>query len=82
MKSLNIFFSETAGPIFPKIHMGPSVERILTICSNGSAPLNKVAAMSIYGITRKKLLLQYQENFEAEPGYTASGTQGLPSLLK
>ena len=28
--------------------MGPSVERMLTICSNGSAPLNK---MPIYGQT-------------------------------
>ena len=57
--------------------MGLSVERVLTICSNGSAPLNKIAAMSIYG---KNLLLQNQESFEAESWYIASGTQGLLSF--
>ena len=29
--------------------MGPSVEKVLPICSTGSAPLNKMAAMPIYG---------------------------------
>ena len=29
--------------------MGPSVKGILTICSNGSAPFNRMAAMPIYG---------------------------------
>ena len=29
--------------------MGPSVERLLIICLNGSVPLNKMAAMPIYG---------------------------------
>ena len=29
--------------------MGPSVEMMLTIWSNGSAPLNKIAAVLIYG---------------------------------
>ena len=33
-------FSETAWPIFTIFHMGQSVENVLTICSNGSAPLN------------------------------------------
>ena len=28
--------------IYTRSHMGPSVERVLIICSNGSAPLNKV----------------------------------------
>ena len=28
--------------------MGPSVQGLLTICSNGSAPLNKMTAMSIF----------------------------------
>ena len=35
--------------------MGPSVERMLTICSDGSAPLNKMAAMPIYDRTLKDL---------------------------
>ena len=34
---------------FTRFHMMPSVERLMTICVNGSAPLNKMAAMPIYG---------------------------------
>ena len=49
--------------------MGPIVERVLPVCSNGSALLNKMAAMSIYGKkTLKNLLLQNQESFGAESG--------------
>ena len=33
--------------------MGPSVEKMLTVCSNGSAPLNKMAAMLMYDRTLK-----------------------------
>ena len=29
--------------------MEPSVEGVLLVCSNGSTPLNEMAAMSIYG---------------------------------
>ena len=61
--------------------MGPSVERMLTICSNSSAPLNKMAAMPIYDTTLKTVL-QNKESFEAESWYTASGTQSLLSLFK
>ena len=63
--------------------MGPSVEGILTICSNNSASLNKMAALPIYD--KKKMpknLLHNQESFEAESWYIASGTLGLPSLFK
>ena len=31
--------------------MGSSVKRVLTLCSNGSTPLNKMAAMPIYGLS-------------------------------
>ena len=48
-QSLNVFFSETARTVFTRFHIGPSVERMLTICSNGSAPLNKMAVMPMYG---------------------------------
>ena len=48
VKSLNIF-SETVSTVFTRFHIGPSIERMLTVCSNGSAPLNKMAAMPIYG---------------------------------
>ena len=48
MKSLNVF-SETASPIFTRFYMGPSLKGMLTIYLNGSTPLNKMAAMPIYG---------------------------------
>ena len=47
--------------------MGPSIERMLTICSNGSAPLNWMAAMLKYG----KNLKIFLSSFEAESWYTA-----------
>ena len=55
--------------------MGPSAERVLPICSNGSVPLNKMAAMSICGKNsscpeqKKTLLVQNQESFVAESWY-------------
>ena len=52
LKSLNFFF-KTASIVFTRFHMEPSVERMLTICSNGSAPFKKTAAMPIYGKTLK-----------------------------
>ena len=42
--------SETARPIFTRFHMGPTLERLLSIYSNGSAPLNKIAAILLYNI--------------------------------
>ena len=53
-------------PIFTRFHMEPSVEEVLLVCPNGSAPLNKIAAMPIYDQTLKLLLLQSQDSFEAE----------------
>ena len=64
--------------------MGPYVEVVLSICSKGSALLNKMATMPIYSKKKKKkktlknLLLLNQESFEAESWYIASGMQGLP----
>ena len=49
-----------------------SVERVLTICSNGSAPLNKMAAMLIYG----------KKTDNSSSSELALGTQGLLSLFK
>ena len=79
---LNIFFYEIARAIFTRFHMAPSIERVLPICLNDSVPLNKVAAMPIYGKTLKTLLLQNQEIFEAESWYISSETQDLPSVFK
>ena len=53
INSLNVFFSEIACPLFTTFHTGPSFGGMLKICSNGSAPLIKMAAMPIYGKTLK-----------------------------
>ena len=52
---LNVF-SETAWAIFIRFHMGPSFERVLPIRSTGSAPLNKMAAISIYSKNSDNIL--------------------------
>ena len=61
--------------------MGPSAERAVTIYSNDSARLNKMATMPIHGKPLKKLLLQNQESFDVESWQITSG-QGLLSLFK
>ena len=45
--------SSSLKQLFTRIRIETSVERMLTICSNGSAPLNKTAAKPIYGKTLK-----------------------------
>ena len=52
--SLNVFFSETPWPIFTRFHIGLSVEGVLSICSNGSASVNKMSIVLIYGKIKKK----------------------------
>ena len=51
IKLCNFEMSSSLKPlaIFTRFNMGPSVERILTISSYGSTPLNKMAAMPICG---------------------------------
>ena len=44
-----MFSSKNTVLVFNRFHSGPSVKVGLKICSNGSAPLNKMAAMPIYG---------------------------------
>ena len=67
MKFLNVF-SETAGPIFTGFYMGLSVKGKLTICSNGSAPLNKMAAMTIYGRKHIKIFTSTKKAFRLNLG--------------
>ena len=43
------FSSETPKLIFFKVHMEPSINWGINICSNGYGPLLKMASMSIYG---------------------------------
>ena len=52
------------------------MEGILSVCSNGSASLKKMAAMPIYGKkkTLKSLILQNQGSSKAESWYIALGT--------
>ena len=57
---------------------GSSVEKVSSICSNGTAPLNKMDGMPTYN---KTLLLQNQESFGAESKYIASRTKDLPCLF-
>ena len=62
------------------LHMRPSVEGVSSVCSNCSAPLDKMAA--IYCTKTLKNLLQKQVSFEAVSWYIASRTQGLSSVFK
>ena len=80
MKPLNVF-SGTASTVFTRFHLRPSVEKMLTICSNGSAPLNKMAAMPIYDKTLKNLFLQNYERSEAESWYRAMGIKFVEMMI-
>ena len=63
--------------------MGPSFEGVLTIRSNGSAPLNEMTTMPTYGKNYLKTFFsRTKKNFEVEAWYIASETQGLRSLFK
>ena len=75
-------FNETTLPIFTRIHKGPTVEGMLIIYSNGSAPLNKIAAMLIYGKTLKIFFSSTKKVLRMNLGIQHCGTQGLPKLLK
>ena len=50
---LNIFSSETTGPIKIKFHMETPKDAEMKVCSSGPGHMTKMAAMSIY---RKKPL--------------------------
>ena len=48
--------------------MGTSIEGVLAVYSNGFVPLNKMAAMPIYGKNKHfKCTIKNQESFMAEP---------------
>ena len=46
---LNIFSSETAGPIEAKLHVEPPWDGGTKVYSNGAGHMTKMAAMPIYG---------------------------------
>ena len=47
--SLNIFSSETTGPIEAKFHVGSPWDGGTKVCSNDPGHMTKMAAMLIYG---------------------------------
>ena len=51
---LNIFSSETTGPIKVKFHMKHLWDEAMKICSTGPGPKTKMADMAIYGKYLKK----------------------------
>ena len=51
---LNIFSSETAGPIKVKFHMAPPWDGGTGVCSNGPGHMTKVTVMPIYGKNLKE----------------------------
>ena len=50
----NFFSLETARPIEAKFHVDPPWDGGMKVCSNGSGPLPKMAAMPIHGENIKK----------------------------
>ena len=62
--SLNVL-SEIARPFLTRFHM---VERVLTICSNGSASMNKMTAMSIYDITHLNIFSRTEKALRLNQG--------------
>ena len=81
--SLNIFSSETTGPIKVKFHMELLWDGGTKVCSNVPGHMTKMAAMPIYGKNLKKnLLLWNQKANDLETWYATLGARVLPSLLK
>ena len=81
---LNIFFSETTGPIKIKFYMETPKDAETKVCSSGPGHMTKTAAMPIYGKKpfKKNLLLYYQKADDFGTWYVALGVLGLPSLFK
>ena len=59
--SLNIFTSETTGPVKVKFHMELLWNGGTNVCSNGPGHMTKMAAMSIYGKNLKNRLIRNQK---------------------
>ena len=79
--SLNIFSSETPGPIKVKFHMELLWDGGTKVCSNGPGLMTKMAAMPVYGENLKNLLRNQKAN-DLETWYAASGARVLQSLFK
>ena len=79
VKVLNIFSSETTGPIKIIFHREFLWDGRTKVCSNVPGHMTKMAAMPIYGknLSGTKKPITMKLNW-----YAASGAQVLPSLLK
>ena len=74
---LNIFSSETTGPIEAKFHMEPPCVGETHVCSNGPGHMIKMATMPIYGKKLKNLVLRTLKADDLETWYAVSGAQVL-----
>ena len=75
--SLNIFSTETTGPIKVKFHMELQWDGGMTVCSNGHGHMTKMATMPIYVKNLKKSSPELKETW-----YASLGARVQPSLLK
>ena len=78
--SLNIFSSETTGPIKVKFHMELLQDRGTKVCSNGPDHMTKMAAMPVYGKNLKKSSSLEPKGLKT--CYTSLSARVLPSFLK
>ena len=78
---LNIFSSETTGPIEAKFHMEPPWVGETHVCSNGPGHTSRMAAMPIYGKKLKNLVLRNLKADDLETWYAVLGAQVLPTLF-
>ena len=79
---LNIFFSETTGPIKVIFHTKLLWNRGKKVWSNGPSHMTKMAGMPIYGKNFKNLLLWNQKADDLETWRAALNARVLPSLFK
>ena len=77
---LNIFSSETTGPIKVKFHMELLWDGGMKVCSNVPGHMTKMAA--IYGKNLKNSSSLEPKGNDLETWYATLGAQVLPSLLK
>ena len=54
----------------------------MKVCPNGPGHMTRMAAMPIYDINLKNLLLRNQKTDDLESWYAALGAQVLPNLFK
>ena len=81
-RSLNIFSSETTGPIKVKFRVELLWDGGTKVCLKFPGHMTKMAAMPIYCKNLKNLLLWNQKAHDLETWYAVSGARVLPSLLK